>query len=290
MVPAMPLGRNVLALVFDFDDTLVPDSTTKFLRSRGIDTADFWSRAGDLVRRGYDTALAWLTLFLQLVGEDRPLGKLTNADLREFGRTLDNDAFAGLPAFFYEVRATAAEADRDAHIEFYIVSGGLKEIITSCGFIAENFRAVYASELGEDENHGLNSIKRAVNFTEKTRYLFEINKGLDATDTSTNPFLVNKVVDQRRTPWENMIYVGDGLTDVPCFSLVSRNGGRVYGVFNPAEESRAKRAFEDLLAPQRVSSLHSPRFGAIDDLGSGLRLSVGNRITALKVEASQATH
>lgn len=204
MTPAMPVGRNVLALVFDFDDTLVPDSTSQFLRSRNVDPAAFWDRASAMIRRGYDSSLAWLTLFLDLIGPDRPLGELSNEDLREFGRSLNDDAFPGLPAFFEEVRAVAAQADKDAQVEFYIVSGGLKEIVTSCPFVRDHVRAVYASELGEDDSGVLRYIKRAVNFTEKTRYLFEINKGLDAEETSANPFLVNKAVEQRRVPWENI--------------------------------------------------------------------------------------
>src|SRR5947207_2162139 len=83
------------------------------------------------------------------------------------------------------------------------------------------------------ESRVLATIKRAVTFTEKTRFLFEIQKGITPQQTAKDPYLVNKDVPatDRRVPFSNMIYVGDGLTDIPCFSLIGHNRGRAFAVF-----------------------------------------------------------
>jgi len=99
-------GSGIIACIFDFDDTLGPDSTSMFLASRGIDTGSFWTvdvRAR--VDDGWDPSLAWLELLLDRSGDGRPLGPLSNADLRKFGRqTLDANLFQGVEGLFTDLR------------------------------------------------------------------------------------------------------------------------------------------------------------------------------------------
>lgn len=130
-------------------------------------------------------------------------------------------------------------------------------------------------------------IRRCVSFTEKTRYLFEINKGIPQGESSKNPYLVNKAVAEsdRRVPFENMIYVGDGLTDIPCFSVVGMGHGFAFGVFDPSEEGKAKRALTEFLEPKRVVSMHKPAYRSDDELGSILRVTVAT--IATRIGASQ---
>ncbi|HEY2826497.1 MAG TPA: hypothetical protein VGJ04_02770, partial [Pirellulales bacterium] len=112
-----------------------------------------------------------------------------------------------------------------------------------------------------------------ITFTEKTRYLFEINKGI--TEQS-KPHAVNEFVEQsdRRVPFENMIYIGDGLTDVPCFSLLQRFHGIGFGVFDPRKKGSPKKAWEQLAFPRRVVSTNAPRYRPDDELGALLRAAV----------------
>jgi hypothetical protein len=92
---------DIIALIFDFDDTLVPDSTTKLLVQSGINADEFWGKgAKNLIQQGYDPPTAYLRLLLDNVGEGKPLGKLTNEKLRQFGSTLDTEFHTGLPQFF----------------------------------------------------------------------------------------------------------------------------------------------------------------------------------------------
>jgi phosphoserine phosphatase len=249
---------SLVSVIFDFDDTLLPDSTSALPREHGLDPGDFWSRSVKrLVDQGYDPPLAYLNLLLKDVGSGKPLGELTNQRLAEFGGVLDETWFSGLPQLFDDIRTIAGE-HRDISVEFYIISGGLQPIIEGSAHVRKYFRGVYGCQLGENPETGLVSeIKRCVTFTEKTRFLFEINKGISPSDAATQPHLVNQLVPEpeRPVPFANMIYVGDGLTDIPCFSLIEKGGGFAFGVFQAGKES-AKQAFQRILQTRRVHSMH----------------------------------
>ncbi len=109
-----------LAVVFDFDDTLVPDSTTKLLHQHGIDTKKFWKKdMKRLVQSGYDPALAYLRLLLDNIGPGKPLGRLKSRDLRNFGTKLDRDFYPGLPDLFKDLRRIARKTKID--VEFFVI-------------------------------------------------------------------------------------------------------------------------------------------------------------------------
>jgi phosphoserine phosphatase len=274
---------GVIAIVFDFDDTLAPDSTTKLLASRGVDPGPVWQQANELVREGYDQPHAYLRLLLDMVGEGKPLGRLTNADLSTFGATLDDDFYPGLPDLFEDLRAKVSEAV-GMSIEFFIVSAGLEDVIRGSGVVQNYCSGVYGCLLAGDQPDGeLKYIRRAVTFTEKTRFLFEINKGLRDRETLRNPYLVNRDIapDGRPVPWENMIYIGDGLTDIPCFSLVEYMGGKAFGVLHGDTES-GKNRIGAMLGPRRARSLNSPRYSADDDFGLILRQMVAATVSDIQ--------
>jgi hypothetical protein len=115
----------------------------------------------------------------------------------------------------------------------------------------------------------------AISFTEKTKYIFAINKGVNNT-ARVQPYAVNQKVEfsDRRIPIGNMIYIGDGLTDVPCFSVMKQFGGTSFGVFDPKKKGAPRKAWEQLVAPNRTVSTNSPRYREDDDLGSLLRMAV----------------
>lgn len=281
---------SLLAVVFDFDDTLLPDSTSALLREHGIDPAEFWPhRVKALVDQGYDPPLAYLNLLLKEVGPGRPLGELTNQMLADFGASLDGTWFPGLPDLFDDLRSLVGE-HRDVSIEFYIISGGLQPIIEGSAHVRKYFRGVYGCQFGDDPETGIvSNIKRCVTFTEKTRFLFEINKGIPPTDAATQPHLVNQLIPEvdRAVPFRNMIYVGDGLTDIPCFSLIEKGGGVAFGVFQAGKES-AKQAFQRFLETKRVRSMHHPEYREDAELGSLLRAAVSTACSNIMIHQARA--
>lgn len=276
----MAAPQNIIAVVFDFDDTLTDDSTTALIRRAGIDASDFWSnKAQSLLDAGWDPTPAYLKLLLDNVGDGKPLGKLTNQRLRDFGATLD--FYPGIPGLFKDLRKIVGEHPlSNPGIEFYVVSGGLEEVIRGSR-IASHLNGIWGCEFAEDDGQ-IRYLKNIVSFTEKTKYLFQINKGLAGDN---RPYAVNERVDQpeRRVPFENMIYVGDGLTDVPCFSLVDHFGGIPFGVFDPRKTGSPKKAWEKLVTPKRVTSMNAPKYRKSDELGALLRASVAQ--ICLKMDA-----
>jgi len=290
------VGSN-LAVIFDFDDTLVPDTTSELLKKYDINPEAFWSKeVKALIQSGYNPTHAYLNKILENIGEGKPLGKLTNQDLREFGKTFDDKFFSGIPQIFDDLKEIV-DKYQDIDIEFYIISGGLKEIIDGIKIVQDNFTSVYGCELSGDTEDGyLKYIKRAITFTEKTRYIFEINKGITQEDVKKQPYLVNKDVSRRsrRIPIGNMIFVGDGLTDIPCFSLVMNGigepegGGVAFGVFDPTAQKSAKQALQEYIITHRVVSAHAPKYQKDVELGSMMRAAVTNRCTTIQLKRKQA--
>ncbi len=278
----------IIALVTDCDETVAPDTTTKFLKSRGVDTAKFW---GDEVKKmlaaGWDPSLAYLENILANVGEGKPLGRLTNEDLRLFGATLDSSLYTGVAEIRADLQAVATEISADIKVEWYVISGGMQVLVEACPILKANCAAIYGCEFEEDATTGLISrLKRCVTYTEKTRCLFEINKGVTPAQARANPYAVNRDVpkDKRRIPFNNMIYIGDGLTDIPSFSLVKEKGGNPFGIFNPEEERSALRALMEFMSTDRVLGMHAPRYGKTDELGSLLRATVRRIAMRIKRE------
>jgi phosphoserine phosphatase len=282
----------VIAVVFDFDDTLVPDSTTLLFKHYEIDSDRMWSvEAKKLVNQGYDPPLAYLRLILDRVGPGKEFGELTNAMLRDFGKTLDSKFFPGAPELFSDLRQLLVDGKyRDITVEFYVISGGLEEVIAGSSVITSNFSGYYGCQFGENETTGqVSYIKRCITFTEKTRYLFEIHKGIPASDSKTKPHLVNQMIDmdKRRVPFDQMIYIGDGLTDIPCFSLINSSKGVTFGIFQLDPES-AKQKYLEFAKTDRVKSLHSPKYGPGDDLGAMIRAAVANIATSILLKRERA--
>ena len=287
---------TTLALIFDFDDTMVPDSTTELLAAHSIKPEDFWLKeVRELIDSGYDPTHAYLKRLLDLIGDGKPLGSLTNNGLRQFGQSMDTKLYPGLPELFDDLRCTVSRY-RDISIEFYIVSGGLQDIAEGSQIVQKHFAGVYGCQLAGDTSEGvLKYVKRAITFTEKTRYIFEINKGVTPSQVIQKPYLVNTHKDHelRRVRFSNMIYVGDGLTDIPCFSLIKNGandperGGITFAVFDPTKERAAKQALQEYLIPGRVASAHAPNYTKDRELGSFIRTAVAQRCSTITLKREE---
>ena len=278
-----------IGLVFDFDDTLAPDSTTYLLEREGVDAERFWSEEfQSRVQAGYDPTVAYLSVLLDKVGKSEPLGELTISDLESLGDELNDELYPGLPDIFDDVEDIVNDYE-DVAIDYYIISEGLKPVIQGTD-IADRCEAIYASEVDVDANDALERIQRPISFTDKTRYLYEINKGISPDTAQENPYAVNEEIDpeNRAVPFENMIYIGDGISDIPCFSLVNDRGGRVFGVTSAEERSAKQQAIVDIGSPIRAGNLNVPEYGEDGRLGSLLRLTIEGLCTDRTIEELEA--
>ena len=233
----------IAAFLYDFDKTLCTTDMQDyaFIPSLGMTPAEFWSVANDFGRRHrIDSVLAYMYTMIQ-EAERREL-PFTRGDLVEKGR--DIVLFPGVEDWFRRVNAFGEE--QGVRVEHYIISSGLREIIEGSS-ISAAFKEIYASEFYYDETGRPVWPKLAVNFTAKTQFVYRINKGvLDVSnDRDLNASMPD---DSKRVPFPNMIYMGDGLSDVPCMKMMRAYGGQAIAVY---QESN-RLGVEDLLAKGRV--------------------------------------
>lgn len=190
----MSSPHATIAVVFDFDDTLLPDSTTSLLEAHGIDPKIFWGvKTKELVLSGYDPTLAYLKLILDNVGKGKPFGSLTNKNLRKFGATLEKKFFPGVSTLFGDLQRIVGKF-QDIHIEFYIVSGGLQEVILGSKLVQKHFSGVYGCKLtGDTEDGPLKYIKRCITFTEKLVSFLRSIKVSSKMKRGNIPILLTKI-------------------------------------------------------------------------------------------------
>lgn len=242
-----------MAMVFDFDGTLAPDSTTGFLHHAGVDVARFWSAGVEAkVRAGWDPVPAYLYEIWRLSGSAQVRGAVTRESFRSFGRGMT--FFPGATDLFRRMEQLLEARPGCPGLEFYLISSGIGEILRATT-IADRFVRIWASDFHYDRHGGLVFPRNIVSFTDKTRYLFELSKGVGGAGGGEGPFAVNRKVplDRLRIPLERVIFVGDGYTDVPCFHLVRKNGGVAIGVYEEGRESEPHAL--GLLEDDRVSDL-----------------------------------
>lgn len=282
-------SETTIGVVFGFDDVLAPDSTTFLLEQHGEDPETFWSETfRDRVADGYDPTTAYLTALLERIGTDEPLGELTVAELEAIGAALDDHLYDGVGGLLSDLREIAGAYSGTA-VECFVVSEGLAPILRGSS-VADDCTAVYGSELATDEDSVVSEVKRPISFTDKTRCLFEINKGIEQSERRENPYAVNDAVErsERAIRFDEMIYVGDGITDVPCFSLVKERNGRVFGVYDDGRRSPKQRVARELGARQRVERYTEPRYTESSRLGSLLRLTVEGLCAERAIEKREA--
>ena len=229
----MSAPQNIIGLVYDYDQTLSPTymQDDVMFPHFGIKPAPFWKKCQALVaEEGYDSELAYLKVLLDYLSFDRP----TNAQLRELGRGLQ--FFPGVPEIFGELEAVLTPAHRamDIRLEHYVVSSGLKELIDGSR-LAPHMTAIFGCEFAEDDSGRITFPKRVISHTQKTQYLCRINKGLTGPHQDVNDHMPAHL---RRVPFPNMIYLGDGPTDVPCFTVVRQYGGQAIAIYNAQDQGR----------------------------------------------------
>jgi hypothetical protein len=231
----MNVPQNTVAIVYDYDQTLSPSTMQEeaLFPTFGINPAAFWKKCDALVaEEGYENELAYIKVMLDSLEMDRP----TNADLRALGAKLN--FYPGLPGMFEEFRECLLAPRHEAEgirVEHYIVSSGLKALIEGSR-LAPFVRAIFGCEFAEDASGRITFPRRIVGHTQKTQFLFRINKGMLDLRTDVNDHMPAAL---RPIPFEHMIYVGDGPTDVPCFTVMRRNGGQAIAVYNPEDHGRA---------------------------------------------------
>jgi 2-hydroxy-3-keto-5-methylthiopentenyl-1-phosphate phosphatase len=236
--------QNIIAIICDCDGTLCPDTTEGLVRKLGCDPKKFWNTVYQLVKDGWDPPLAYLNKLIESSKEVKI--PLTLDLLREVAEEID--FFPGALDFVIRLQKRLDDnpdyRDAGIRIEFTIISGGIEEIL-KYSKLSQIAKQIYGCSFASDSKGIIIGIKRVVSFTEKTKFIFAVNKGINAEELLRKPYRVNDNIDpeQRRVPINHMIYIGDGPSDIPCFSLIKDYEGNVIGVMAP-EDKELRKPYE----------------------------------------------
>ena len=262
--------KPIVAFLYDFDKTLCTTDMQDyaFIPSLGMTPAEFWSEAN---RFGCENRMDGILAYMYtMIGEaERRNRPFTRSDLVEKGRGIV--LFPGVKDWFSRINAYGEQ--QGVEVEHYVISSGLREIIEGSS-ISGQFKEIYASEFYYDETGRPVWPKLAVNFTAKTQFVYRINKGvLDVSnDRDLNASMPD---DSKRVPFTNMIYIGDGLSDVPCMKMMRAYGGQAIAVYQQSN----RMGVEDLLAKARVDFIFPADYSA----GTALEDTVINMIRRIAI-------
>ena len=261
----MTAPQNIIALIYDFDETLSPNNMQEdtVFKAYGIDKDLFWKKATALRENGYERTLAYLRLLML----DEPFKKkpVTRESLKSLASEIQY--YPGIPQYFSYVekfmRGIPEVKRWNIQLEHYIISSGMLEILEGTS-VYKYFKKVYACEYEYQKGVPVFP-KLVINDTNKTQFLFRINKG---TLELTEDINTHMPEEQRRVPFRNMVYIGDSETDIPSMTVIQRYGGHAIAVFNPAAP----------LPPQKtqkiISEKRADHFAAADYRPGSLLLKI----------------
>lgn len=269
--------KPIIALMYDFDKTLCTNDMQNytFIPNLGIDTNSFWAESNALAKKEDMDGLLSYMYFMLKEAISKNIS-ITRENFVKLGKGIEY--YPGVEQWFERINQYGKE--RGVTIEHYIISSGLQEIIEGSS-IYKYFKKTYACEFLYDVNKVAVWPKNVVNYTTKTQFLFRINKGvLDVYEN--NKLNTYTPENERRIPFRNMIYIGDGMTDVPCMKLVKANGGQSIAVF----KKRNKTIAAKLMNENRVDFITEANYSENSELDNIVKtiidkMMVVDRLTEL---------
>ena len=264
------MAKPIIALLYDFDKTLsIKDQQEyTFIPSLGMEAAEFWGEADKISKENnMDRILSYM--FLMIKQARKKNVEITKEAFKALGA--DVDLLPGVKTWFKRINDYGKS--KGVKIEHYIISSGLKEIMEGTP-IAKHFKRIYGCEFHYNTNGNADWPAQVVNYTTKTQFIFRISKGaLDLYDDS----LVNSYMPMhsRSVPYSNMIYIGDGLTDVPCMKLIRDRGGESIALFHGKNKSLSQK----LLLEKRVGFICPANYSK----NSELEITVKTIIDKMKI-------
>ena len=226
--------QSTIAIVYDFDGTLSPQPMQEYtvLPKIGVEPREFWARVN---RDARETESDMMLVYMRHIIEALELGRI-NVKREDFAAMANAiEYFPGVPTWFRRINQyVKRKSAGKVKVQHYLISAGQKEILDGAS-IRRHFKRIYASEYHFD-HHGVATFpKILVTDTMKTQFLFRINKGREGINESINEHMPEA---ERPIPFQNMIYVGDGMTDVPSMALTKKSGGHTVAVYQPGGKGR----------------------------------------------------
>lgn len=232
--------RPVIAIMYDFDRTLCSEDMQNYAFIPDLDMTpqEFWSETTEFgEKENMEKVLAYMYMMVSKA-EEKGI-KFSKQYLRSLGTSIKY--YKGVLTWFKRINDYGASLGLD--VEHYIISSGVKDIIEGCE-IAKEFKNIYACEYMFDSHGDVVWPKIAINYTMKTQFVFRISKGVDRIHDDD---MVNQRITEadRRVLYRNMIYLGDGITDVPCMRLVKDKGGKSIAVYPRGKKEKVAGLLRD---------------------------------------------
>ena len=267
------MSKPIIAIMYDFDKTLCTKDMQnyRFIPSMGIKVSEFWDFTNEVQRREkMDSVLAYMYAAIKISREKNI--PLKRSRLEENGREIE--FFPGVKDWFQRINKFGEE--QGARVEHYVISSGMKEIIDGTAISGE-FKNIFACEYLYDSDGVAVWAKTAVNYTNKTQFIYRINKGV--LDVS-NDFDLNRSMpdDSKRIPFTNMVYIGDGLSDVPCMKMMKSYGGKAIAVYQNLDDKVC-----ELLRKDRVDYIYPADYSEGTGLDKTMKDIIRNMVIADKL-------
>ncbi len=262
-------SKPIIAVMYDFDKTLCTKDMQnyRFIPSLGLQVSEFWDYTNEVQQNEHmDSVLAYMYAAIKISKEKNI--PLKRSRLEENGKGIE--FFPGVIEWFNRINKFGE--DNGVKIEHYVISSGMKEIIDGT-VISGEFKNIFACEYLYDSGGTAVWPKTAVNYTNKTQFVYRINKGV--LDVS-NDIDLNRSMpdDSKRIPFQNMIYIGDGLSDVPCMKMMKSYGGKAIAVYQTLDEK-----VKELLKKDRVDFIYPADYSE----GSGLDKTIKDIIRNMAI-------
>ncbi|MEM7555028.1 MAG: haloacid dehalogenase-like hydrolase [Cyanobacteria bacterium P01_A01_bin.84] len=263
---------NRLAVVFDFDETLAPDTFAILLQDLGLDVDIFkHERIQPLIDDGWDKYIARAYCLVEESKQRNGKDKITKERLIKVGKELK--PFNGVPEMFEHLENYARNVISDVEVEFYLITGGFLEMALNTS-IASNFKAMWGCRFHYAADGEIKFIKQQMTNTEKTSYLYYLSKGIDLDKEKDLMFAYISIPDEQlHIPLNQVIYVGDGASDAPCFAVLNKNHGISIGLYkqNDSQEWSEQKKID---INQRVANVAAPDYTQNSELMQSLTLAV----------------
>ena len=264
---------NRIAVVFDFDETLTPeDSFQSLLRSLQVDPNDFeQTHIGPLIESGWEKYLA--RAYSLTKESQRRQDKITKETLKNVGQSIP--LYAGAEQLFNRLQQAIQAIDSNIELEFYLISGGFVDIPKHTA-IAKYFKCMWGCEFKYGEETGeIEFMKSQMTHVEKTRYLYYLSKGIDKQNERDLIYNYDSIAPKDlHVPLSQVVYVGDGASDIPCFSVIKQYGGISIGIFKEDNTADEWAHLEDVSRSQRLTNLVPASYEEDSELVRSLLLGV----------------
>ena len=273
----MPSKKQIVAIMYDFDKTL---STTDmqnyaFIPNLGLTPEQFWGATTNFTEKeGVERILSYMYMMIATAKEKGI--KLTREYLNECGKNIK--FYPGVTTWFERINQYGLE--RNVIVEHYLVSSGTKEIVEGCS-IYKHFTKTYGCEYFYNDAGEPIWPKLAINFTQKTQFFYRIAKGaVDVTDDAG----VNAKTAKLRVPYRNIIYMGDGMTDIPCMTLIKKSGGKSIALYPKGTDSEGvKKIYND----ERVSFISEADYSAGGPIEKIIKLIIDSAVLQAEMDKTE---